>query len=132
MKRGITFGVFDCLHYGHINLFIECSKLCDFLSVAVQDDINVIINKPKAILVNNLNQRMILISEIKCVDQVIEYSQIDSIISKIDFDILFVGPDQNNQHFIDAVEWCQNNNKEIVVVNRTPNVSSTLLRDKKT
>ena len=35
---GITFGAFDLCHYGHILMFKECKKYCDYLIVGVQSD----------------------------------------------------------------------------------------------
>ena len=56
MKTVITFGVFDLLHFGHINLFRRAKYYGDFLIVAVQDDNNVVANKPNTKLINNLEK----------------------------------------------------------------------------
>ena len=38
MKRVITYGTFDLLHYGHINLLKRAKALGDYLIVAVSTD----------------------------------------------------------------------------------------------
>ena len=38
MKRIITYGTFDLLHYGHINLLRRAKKLGDYLIVALSTD----------------------------------------------------------------------------------------------
>lgn len=38
MKKVITYGTFDLLHYGHINLLQRAKKLGDYLIVALSTD----------------------------------------------------------------------------------------------
>ncbi len=38
MKRVITYGTFDLLHYGHINLLKRAKALGDYLIVALSTD----------------------------------------------------------------------------------------------
>lgn len=48
MKKVLTFGVFDYLHYGHLKLFERAAKLGDYLIVAVQVDEEIHRTKPDA------------------------------------------------------------------------------------
>lgn len=129
MIKVITFGVFDLLHYGHINLFKRAKALGDYLIIAVQDDENVVKNKPNTKLVESLAKRMNDVSSSCFVSKSIPYSQVDETIKKVEFDILVVGPDQTNQHFQNAFEWCKRHAKEVVVLPRTEGISSTLIRN---
>ena len=46
MKRVITYGTFDVLHFGHINLLKRAKALGDYLIVALSsDEFNLIKNK---------------------------------------------------------------------------------------
>lgn len=130
MKKVVTFGVFDCFHYGHLRLIERCKRLGDYLIVAVQDDKNSIKNKPGVCLFYNENQRLEIVSSLKSVDQAILYTQIDETLKEIDFDVLVVGPDQTNEHFKRAFDYCGNHNKKVVILSRTPGISSTLIRTK--
>lgn len=130
MIKVLTFGVFDLLHYGHVNLFRRAKYNGDFLIVAVQDDLNSVKNKPNIHLVNNLKKRMDDVFSIDYVARVISYSQVDVDIKTIDFDVLIVGEDQTNEHFKKAIEWCNKNKKAIIVLERTNGISSTQLRKK--
>lgn len=125
MKKVVTFGVFDYFHLGHLRLFKRCKEKGDYLIVAIHDDNHVKINKPECDLYYTQQERMEMISEIRCVDEVIFYDQVDETIKRIDFDTLIVGPDQINPHFQAAIEYCNEHNKEVIVLPRTPNISST-------
>ena len=57
MKRILTVGVFDLLHFGHMELFRKAKALGDHLIVAVQDDENVVKFKPGTKLTYNTEQR---------------------------------------------------------------------------
>ena len=131
MTTIITFGVYDCLHYGHINLFSNCKKIGDFLIVAVQDDAHVKVNKPGCDLCDNEETRLKTVESVKFVDKALLYSQIDETIANVHFDILAVGPDQTNDHFKRAIDYCKKNGKEVVVIPRTPDISSTIIRNSK-
>lgn len=126
----ITFGVYDFVHIGHINLFKNCKKYGDFLIVAIQEDEYVVKNKPGTRLAYSFSKRFDIISSLDIVDSVISYKQIDEAIKEINFDILVIGPDQNNEHFKKAIEWCNTKNKKVVVIERTKGISSRELRNK--
>lgn len=125
MNKVITFGVFDYFHLGHLRLFKRCKEQGDYLIVAIHDDQHVKINKPECNLYYTQEERLELVKSIRCVDEVIFYTQIDETIKNVDFDTLVVGPDQTNPHFVSAIEYCKKNGKRVVVLPRTPNVSST-------
>ena len=129
MKKVITFGVYDLLHIGHVLLFKKAKELGDYLIVAVQDDDVIRKYKPEAEMVYSINERLMMVGAIKYVDEVVVYRNVDKDIQKIDFDVFAKGPDQNHEGFQRAIDWCRDNEREIVVIPRTEGISSTMLRN---
>lgn len=128
MKKVLTVGVYDLLHIGHIELFRRARDLGDFLIVAVQRSDVVLKYKPNAEIVYGTEERMYMVQSIRYVDQVIEYSDVDEIVKKVDFDVFVTGPDKNHAGFQTAIKWCQQNGKEHVILSRTEGISSSLLK----
>ena len=128
MKKVLTFGVFDYFHYGHLRLLKRCAKLGDYLIVAIQVDEEISKTKPGVKIYYNFNQRKEFIDALRIVNKSVPYTQVDETIKIIDFDILVVGPDQTHDGFQRAFKWCNEHNKKIIVLERTPGISSTLLR----
>lgn len=128
-KRIFTVGVYDMLHIGHVNLFRRSRALGDFLIVAVQDSDFVLKYKPSAKLVYSTEERMYMVRAIRFVDDVVAYEGVDDIVKKVDFDVFVTGPDQNHAGFKAAIEWCKNNGKEHVVLDRTDGISSSWLKN---
>ncbi len=129
MKTVLTVGVYDMLHIGHMLLFKHAKELGDRLIVAVQADECIKKYKPEADLVYSTDERLLMVSSIRYVDDVVIYNDVDQDIQKIDFDVFAKGPDQNHAGFQRAVEWCKEHGKEVVVIPRTEGISSTMLRD---
>lgn len=128
MKTVLTFGVYDMLHIGHINLFKKAKALGDKLIVAVQHDSIIKKYKPNAEIQYKIEERIFMVDSIKYVDEVIVYEDVDKDIQNISFDILAKGPDQIHEGFVRAVKWCNDNGKEVVILPRTEDISSTLMR----
>ena len=128
IKKVLTVGVYDLLHFGHIELFRKAHELGDYLIVAVQNSDYVTKFKPNAKLVYNTEERIYMVSAIRFVDKVISYNTVDETVKKVDFDILALGPDQNHERFQKAIEWCKKNNKEIVIIPRTEGISSSMIK----
>ena len=61
-------------------------------------------------------------------DKVISYTDVSEIVRHIDFDIFAVGADQNHSGFISAIEYCRQNGKGVVRLQRTPNISSSSIK----
>lgn len=131
MKKVITFGVFDCFHYGHLRLMERAKKLADedcYLIVAVQDSEYVLKYKPNTKVVYDNEKRMEILRALRVVDEVILYKDVDKDIKNIDFDILVLGGDQNHAGFIKASTWAKVNGKKVVRLERTKGISSTQIR----
>ncbi len=131
MKKVITFGVFDYFHWGHLRLFERCKGLGDYLIVAVQDGNNILKTKPNATILYTTEQRVEIISALRPVDQVIIYQDVDTTIKEIDFDVFAIGEDQVHAGFKRAEEWCNNNNKTVIRLPRTPGICSSDIKSSK-
>ncbi|MBB6177631.1 glycerol-3-phosphate cytidylyltransferase [Anoxybacillus tengchongensis] len=123
MKRVITYGTFDLLHYGHINLLRRAKELGDYLIVALStDDFNKIKGKESYF---PYEQRKLLLESIRYVDQVIPErswnQKIDDIIS-YNVDILVMGNDWLGK-FDFLRDYCQ-----VVYLPRTEEISTTKIK----
>lgn len=125
MKKVITVGVYDYFHLGHLRLFENAKKLGDYLIVAVQDGDLILKTKPDAKVLYTTQQRIDMVKALRVVDEVIVYQDVDTILPQVDFDIFAKGPDQTHAGFQKAVKWCEDNGKEVVVLPRTPGISSS-------
>lgn len=128
-KTVFTVGVFDLLHFGHVELFRRAKALGDRLVVAVQDSETVRKYKPESSLVQDTDVRMYMVKAIKYVDDVVVYRDVDSIVRQVPFDIFVTGGDQKHPGFLDAVDWCRSHGKEVVSLPRTEGVSSSELKE---
>jgi len=126
MKRGITFGVFDVFHIGHLNMLKKAKEYCDYLIVAVHDDR---LNIKSVEFLYSLEDRIKMVSAIRFVDEVIRYERVDLSLPTVDFDVLLCGPDQNHQYFQNAFRYCKKNEKDIQLLARTEGISSTKIRE---
>ena len=132
MTKILTVGVFDYFHYGHLRLFLQARSVSDnpFLIVGVQDENFIKKYKPDTKIFYSTKIRCEIVSSIRFVDKVVVYTDISKSISEIDFDVFAVGEDQNHDGFQKAIEWCKKNNKKVVKLKRTKNISSTEIKQK--
>ena len=132
MKTVLTVGVYDLMHFGHIELFRRAKELAGAngrLVVAVQRDDIVAKYKPTAKLIYNWDMRAKMVGAIRYVDAVVPYGDIDTSIKEIQFDIFAKGEDQNHGGFKRAVEWCNAVGRKVVTLPRTEGVSTTKLKE---
>ena len=127
-KRIFTAGVYDLLHKGHVALYHRAKGLGDYLIVAVQDSDFILKYKPNANVLNSTEDRKYMVKSIRYVDEVITYYDVDKIVKEVDFDVFVTGPDQVHSGFQRAIQWCEENGKEHVVLGRTDGVSSSELK----
>ncbi|HCQ7982542.1 TPA: adenylyltransferase/cytidyltransferase family protein, partial [Proteus mirabilis] len=95
MKRIITFGTFDVLHIGHINIIERAAEFGDYLIVGVSSD-SLNYSKKQRYPIYNEVDRMKIISSIKSVDEVFIEESLDlklEYIKKYKADILIMGDD---------------------------------------
>ncbi|MCM1321953.1 MAG: adenylyltransferase/cytidyltransferase family protein [Bacteroides sp.] len=96
-KTGITVGVFDLFHAGHLNLLERCKAMCEWLIVAVCQDDYVTQVKHK-VPVYCAHDRMRILAALKCVDEVVPVSIEETedkllLLKNHPFDVLFSGDD---------------------------------------
>lgn len=124
MKKVITYGTFDLLHVGHINLLRRARELGDYLVVALSsDEFNAIKNK-KAY--HPYEDREVILRSIRYVDDVIpEYTWDQKIKDVVDNDIdIFVMGDDWEGKFDFLKEYCQ-----VVYLPRTEGISTTKIKE---
>jgi len=94
-KVGMTFGVFDLFHIGHLQLLKNAKAQCEKLIVCISDDEYVYAHKKKEPIISLFN-RGCIVGSIKFVDDIdIQSLIIDKkeLIEKHKPDVLFVGDD---------------------------------------
>lgn len=125
MKKVITYGTYDLLHQGHINLLRRAKELGDYLIVGVTND-SFDRDRGKLNVRNNVLERVEAVKATGYADQVIieDYigQKIDDI-QKYDVDIFAIGSDWEGK-FDYLNEFC-----EVVYLPRTEGISSTMLRE---
>lgn len=125
MKRVITYGTYDLLHQGHINLLRRAKALGDYLIVGVTND-NFDRERGKLNVRNNVLERVDAVRATGLADQIIieDYvgQKIDDI-QKYDVDIFAIGSDWEGK-FDYLKEFC-----DVVYLPRTEGISSTMLRE---
>lgn len=128
MKKVITYGTYDLLHQGHINLLRRAKELGDYLIVGVTND-SFDRERGKLNVRNNVLERVEAVKATGFADQIIieDYvgQKIDDI-QKYDVDIFAIGSDWEGK-FDYLNEFCK-----VVYLPRTEGISSTMLRDEST
>ncbi|NVK92000.1 MULTISPECIES: hypothetical protein [Bacteroides] len=84
---------------------------------------------PDASLVYSTEERCYMVSAIRYVDEVVVYRNVGDIVDEVDFDLFAKGPDQSHAGFQRVVDYCGENDKEVVVMARTEGISSSELKD---
>lgn len=123
MSNVITYGTFDLLHHGHINLLRRARALGTHLTVALStDEFNV--GKGKKCF-HSYEDRASVLEAIRFVDRVIpetSWSQKVDDVRNFDIDIFVIGDDwQGKFDFLE--QYCH-----VVYLPRTPGVSTTSIK----
>ena len=127
MKKVITYGTYDLLHQGHINLLRRAKELGDYLIVGVTND-SFDRERGKLNVCNNVLERVEAVKATGLADKIIieDYfgQKIDDI-QKYNVDIFAIGSDWEGK-FDYLNEYCK-----VVYLPRTEGISSTMLREEK-
>ena len=123
MKRVITYGTYDLLHYGHIELLRRAREMGDYLIVALStDEFNQIKNKKSYY---DYEQRKMMLESIRYVDLVIPeegWGQKEKDVDRFDVDVFVMGHDWEGE-FDFLKDTC-----EVIYLNRTEGISTTKIK----
>lgn len=124
MKKILTYGTFDLLHLGHINILKRAKKLGNYLVVGLSTDaFNDVKNKSAYYSYEN---RKNMLEAIRYVDQVIpeeNWEQKIHDIVELNIDIFVMGDDWAGE-FDYLKDYC-----EVIYLPRTPGVSTTQIKN---
>ncbi|XXM72906.1 glycerol-3-phosphate cytidylyltransferase [Lysinibacillus sphaericus] len=123
MKKVITYGTFDLLHWGHINLLKRAKELGDHLTVAISsDEFNAIKNKKSY---HSFDNRKMILESIRYVDEVIAEENWEQKVTDVverDIDVFVMGDDWEGK-FDFLKEHC-----EVVYLPRTIGISTSKIK----
>ena len=126
MKKVITYGSFDLFHEGHYNILKRAKQLGDYLIVGITTE-QYDESRGKLNIIDSLDERIENVKKTGLVDKVIVEDHIGQKvedIQKYEVDVFTVGSDWVGA-FDYLKDYC-----EVVYLERTKNVSSTMLRTK--
>lgn len=132
MVVGYTTGVYDMFHIGHLNILRRAKEQCDYLIVGVSTDELVQHDKHKTPIIP-LAERMKIVEAIRYVDKVVPQLDKNKMAAwdKFHFNKMFVGSDWKGtdawNHFEEQFAPL---GVEIVYLDHTDGISSTILREK--
>lgn len=125
MKRVLTYGTFDLLHYGHIRLLKRAKELGDYLVVAVSTDEFNNIKHKKAY--HDYETRKKMLEAVRYVDLVIpenNWEQKRDDVKRYEIDVVVMGKDwEGNENFECLRDLC-----EVVYLDRTEGISTTKIK----
>ena len=126
LRRVITYGTFDLLHYGHINLLRRAKALGDYLIVALStDEFNWNMKQKKCYF--SYEQRKQLLEAIRYVDLVIpeeNWEQKVTDAKEYHIDTFVIGDDWTGKF-----DFLKDQGVEVVYLPRTPEISTTQIKN---
>ena len=126
MKKVITYGTFDLLHYGHINLLRKAKSLGDYLMVGLSTDEFNNKDKNKECYFDYENRKSLL-DAVRYVDLVIpekNWEQKISDIQKYNVDVFVIGDDWEGKF-----DYLKDFGVEVVYLPRTKEISTSKIKD---
>lgn len=125
MKRIITYGTFDLLHYGHINLLRRAKAYGDYLIVALStDEFNQKAKQKTSFF--TYEQRKTLVESVRYVDLVIPETSWEQKLSDMyeyHIDIFVMGDDWKGKF-----DYLKETGADVLYLPRTPYVSTSQIK----
>jgi glycerol-3-phosphate cytidylyltransferase len=131
MKIGYTTGAYDLFHIGHLNIFKNAKKFCDYLIVGVSTDELIKKYKNKATVIP-FDERKAIVESIKYVDKVVAQTSLDKVSPAVKnkANIVFVGSDwQNSPSWIEYEEELAKHGIKVIYLPHTARLTTTRLID---
>ncbi|MEC0302915.1 glycerol-3-phosphate cytidylyltransferase [Terribacillus saccharophilus] len=124
MKKVITYGTFDLLHWGHINLLRRAKEMGDYLIVAISsDEFNKLKDKKSY---HSFENRKMILEAIRYVDEVIAEESWDQKVHDVvdhNVDVFVMGSDWEGK-FDFLKDHC-----EVIYLPRTVGISTSKIKD---
>lgn len=123
MKKVITYGTFDLIHHGHINILRKAKEYGDYLVVGLSSDEFNILKGKEAYY--SYEERKLILEAIKYVDEVIpehNWNQKSEDIKTNQIDLFVMGSDWEGK-FDDLNELC-----DVIYLPRTEGISTTKIK----
>lgn len=125
MKRVLTYGTYDLLHYGHIRLLKRAKELGDYLIVAIStDSFNAVKNKKSY---HNYETRKEMLEAVRYVDLVIPeetWEQKRDDVLNYHIDVVVMGSDwEGSEKFECLRDLC-----DVVYLDRTEGISTSKIK----
>ena len=125
MKKIITYGTFDLLHYGHVNLLQRAKALGDYLIVAIStDEFNW--NEKHKKCYFTYEERKEMLEALRCVDLVIpeeNWEQKKEDMHLYHIDTFVIGDDWKGKF-----DFLKDEGVEVIYLPRTPEISTTQIK----
>ncbi len=122
-RKVLTYGTFDYLHIGHINILRRAKALGSHLTVGVStDEFNLLKNKQSH---SSFEERRVIVESIRYVDRVIPESTWEQKVDDVkahEIDVFVMGDDWAGK-FDFLTQYC-----EVVYLPRTEGISSTIIK----
>ena len=119
--KGITFGTFDLFHYGHNNILNRCKIFCNYLYIGLSSDE---LNKRKGKnSIDDYEKRKDVIREANYGDEIFKEESLElknDYVLQTGAKILMMGDD-----WLGEFDWVS---CDVLYMERTPNISTTLLK----
>jgi glycerol-3-phosphate cytidylyltransferase len=133
MKKKViyTAGTYDLFHFGHLNILLKAKELGDYLIVGVSSD--KLIKKYKKIKpIISYKDRVAIIEELKCVDEVIKQEAFFDIkqLKKYNIDTIILGNDWDGKEFPELDKCLKALKIKMVYVPYTKRLSTSKIKEK--